>query len=91
VWLRVQRLRHAASLQGHHGFLVSVEDAQVRVGASELAREQDPDILRLGGGKTSFSRAELQQDKLVVFAALQLKRPPVGAIWNDRVPDIRQR
>ena len=91
VWSGVQRLSHWSGPEAHDRILMQLQQAQVGIGASHLHSKQLLDVFRLRDREAALAGAELHQNKLVIFATLQLERATVGPIRNDRVPDVRQR
>ena len=88
---RVQRFSHWPSSKAHDRIFMELQQAQIGVGASHLRSEQLLDIFRFGNREAALAGTELHENELVILAALELKRATVGAIRNDRVPDVCQR
>jgi hypothetical protein len=77
-------------IQNDHGLFVPLYDCQVRIGALRLCGELGPSLIWLGAGEPTFSGTQADEHELVVFAALQIQRPAVCPIREDRLSNLSE-
>jgi hypothetical protein len=88
---RVQRFSHGPGSKAHDRIFMELQQAQIGIGAPHLRAEQLLNVFRLGNREAALAGTELHENELVILAAVELKRATVGAVRNDRVPDVCQR
>ena len=86
----VQRFSHWSCSKAHDRVFMELQQAQIGIGASYLYAEQLLDVFGLGDGETALAGTQLHEHQLVVLTTLELERPTVGTIRNDRVPYVSQ-
>jgi hypothetical protein len=87
VW-RARNPGDGIGIERERHMLVLLEERQVRVGTLELFGERGPNAFRLGPRVSAFPRTKAHQRKLIVFAALELQCPAVGAVGDKAVPHV---
>ena len=82
---------NGAWIQCQRSVLVLLNQGEIGVGAVYLGREGRLNVLRLGLGEPAHACRKAHECKLVVFTALELKRPAVGPVGYDGAPKVTER